>query len=106
MSTLNFRKAATLFTLGLLALWAAFSTEARAQAQAVDPDAVKILQRMPDSKPGQRAAAPFPLMETVLFLVYGWTSNSLFVPGGHGEKTVRVGTGDEGYDEKGLERRL
>jgi hypothetical protein len=44
MSTLNLRKTAVLFALGVIALWATASTEVR--AQAVDPEAVKILQRM------------------------------------------------------------
>ena len=48
MKTFNSKIATALFALGLLALWAAFSTEVRAQAPAVDPDAVKTLKRMTD----------------------------------------------------------
>jgi hypothetical protein len=42
------RIAAAWFALGVLALLAAFSTDARAQAPAVDPAAVQILKRMTD----------------------------------------------------------
>ena len=59
MSTLNFRKAAALFALLVLALLATVSTEVRAQAPAVDPAATQILKWVTDSKPGQRAAAAF-----------------------------------------------
>jgi hypothetical protein len=48
MNTLNFRRAAVLLTLGVLALSASVSTEVRAQAPAVDPAATQILQRMTD----------------------------------------------------------
>ena len=48
MSTLNFRKAAILLALGVIALWAIVSTEVGAKAQAVDPAAVHILKRMTD----------------------------------------------------------
>jgi hypothetical protein len=48
MRTLNFRKAAALFALGVLALLATVSTEVRAQASAVDPAATQILKRMTD----------------------------------------------------------
>ena len=48
MNTLNFRKAAALFALGVLVLSATVSTEVRAQAPAVDPAATQILQRMTD----------------------------------------------------------
>lgn len=48
MNTLNFRRAAVLFALGVLTLSATVSTEVRAQAPAVDPAATKILQRMTD----------------------------------------------------------
>ena len=46
MRKLNFKMAAVFLALGLLALWAAVSTEARAQAPMVEPAAVQILQRM------------------------------------------------------------
>jgi hypothetical protein len=48
MNRLNFRKAAALFAVGVLALSAAVSTEVGAQAPAVDPAATKILKRMTD----------------------------------------------------------
>ena len=48
MKTLNFRKAAALFALGVLALSATASTDVRAQAPAVDPAATKILKGMTD----------------------------------------------------------
>jgi len=48
MRTLNFRRAAVLLTLGVLALSATVSTEVRAQAPAVDPAATQILKRMTD----------------------------------------------------------
>ena len=48
MKTLNFRKAAVLFTLGVITLWAAVSTEVRAQAPIVNPAATQILKRMTD----------------------------------------------------------
>jgi hypothetical protein len=48
MRTFKFRIAAVLFALGILALSATVSTEVRAQAPAVDPVAVQILQRMTD----------------------------------------------------------
>ena len=48
MSTLNFKKAVALFALLVLTLCATMSTEARAQAPAVDPAAVQILKRMTD----------------------------------------------------------
>ena len=46
MRKLNFKMASALFALGVLTLWAAVSTEARAQAPMVEPAAVQILQRM------------------------------------------------------------
>ncbi len=46
MREFKFRIAAVLFALGILALSATVSTEVRAQAPAVDPVAVQILQRM------------------------------------------------------------
>ena len=48
MKTLNLRMAAALFAVGVFALSATVSTEARAQAPAVDPAATKILKRMTD----------------------------------------------------------
>jgi hypothetical protein len=48
MNRLNFRKAAALFAVGVLALSATVSTEVRAQAPAVDPAATRILKRMTD----------------------------------------------------------
>ena len=48
MNRLNFRKAAALFAVGVLALSAAVSTEVGAQAPAVDPAATKILKGMTD----------------------------------------------------------
>ena len=48
MRTFKFRIATVLFVLGILALSATVSTEVRAQAPAVDPAAVQILQRMTD----------------------------------------------------------
>ena len=48
MNRLNFRMAAVLFALGVLALSATVSTEVRAQAPAVDPAATQILKRMTD----------------------------------------------------------
>jgi len=48
MSTLNFRRAAAWFALGVLALSATVSSEVRAQAMAVDPAATQILKRMTD----------------------------------------------------------
>jgi len=48
MRKLNLRKASALFALGVLALWAAVSTEARAQVPMVEPAAVQILKRMTD----------------------------------------------------------
>ena len=48
MNRLNFRKAAALFAVGVLALSATVSTEVRAQAPAVDPAATQILKRMTD----------------------------------------------------------
>ena len=48
MRKFKFRIAAVLFALGILALSATVSTEVRAQAPAVDPAAVQILQRMTD----------------------------------------------------------
>ena len=48
MGTLNLRRTAALFTLGVLALWATGATGVRAQAPAVDPAATQILQRMTD----------------------------------------------------------
>ena len=48
MKTFHFRLAVALFALGVLALSATVSPEARAQTPAVDPAAVKILQRMTD----------------------------------------------------------
>ena len=46
MRKFKFRITALLFALGILALSATVSTEVRAQAPAVDPVAVQILQRM------------------------------------------------------------
>ena len=46
MRKFKFRIAAVLFALGILSLSATVSTEVRAQAPAVDPVAVQILQRM------------------------------------------------------------
>ena len=48
MGTLNLRRTAALFTLGVLALWATGATGVRAEATAVDPAAMRILQRMTD----------------------------------------------------------
>ena len=48
MNRLDFRMAVVLFALGVFALSATVSTEARAQAPAVDPAATKILKRMTD----------------------------------------------------------
>jgi hypothetical protein len=48
MSRLNLRRGVALFALGVLALSATVSTEARAQAPAVDPAATQILQKMTD----------------------------------------------------------
>jgi hypothetical protein len=48
MSKMNFRKAAVLFAVGILALSATVSTEVLAQAPGVDPAATKILKRMTD----------------------------------------------------------
>jgi hypothetical protein len=48
MRTFTFKIAAVLFTLGVLALSANVSTEVRAQAPAVDPAAVRILEQMTD----------------------------------------------------------
>jgi len=48
MRIFNFRMAVALFALGVFALAAAFSTEVRAQAPAVDPSATQILQKMTD----------------------------------------------------------
>jgi hypothetical protein len=48
MKTLNFRMAAALLALAVLALSATVSTEVRAQAPAVDPAATQILKRMTD----------------------------------------------------------
>jgi hypothetical protein len=48
MNRSNFRMAAVLFALGVFALSATVSTEVRAQAQAVDPAATKILKGMTD----------------------------------------------------------
>ena len=48
MSKLNFKIAAALFALGVLALSATISTEVRAQTPTVDPAATQILQRMTD----------------------------------------------------------
>ena len=48
MRKFKFRIAAVLFALGILSLSATVSTEVRAQAPAVDPVAVQILQRMAD----------------------------------------------------------
>jgi hypothetical protein len=48
MNRLNFRMAAVLFALGVLALSASVSTEVRAQAPVVDPAATQILQKMTD----------------------------------------------------------
>ncbi len=48
MNRLNFRMAAVLFVLVVLALLATVSTEVRAQAPAVDPAATQILKRMTD----------------------------------------------------------
>ncbi len=48
MNTLNFRKAAALCALGVLVLSAIIATGVRAQAPAVDPTAMQILQRMTD----------------------------------------------------------
>ena len=48
MNRLNFRMAAVLFALGVLALLVTVSTEVRAQAPAVDPAATQILKRMTD----------------------------------------------------------
>ena len=48
MRKIKFRIATVLFALGILALSTTVSTEVRAQAPAVDPVAVQILQRMTD----------------------------------------------------------
>jgi hypothetical protein len=48
MNRLNFRMAAVLFAIGVLALSASVCTEVRAQPPAVDPAATQILQRMTD----------------------------------------------------------
>ena len=48
MNTLNFRKAAALFALGVLVLSATIATGVRAQSPAVDPGATQILQKMTD----------------------------------------------------------
>ena len=48
MNKLNFRRATGLFVLGVLALSAAISPEVRAQAQAVNPEAVTRLRAMTD----------------------------------------------------------
>ena len=48
MNTLNFRKAAALFALGVLVLSATIATGVRAQSPAVDPAATQILHRMTD----------------------------------------------------------
>lgn len=48
MNTLNLQKAARGFALAAFVLLAIFSTESRAQTEAVDPAAVQILQRMTD----------------------------------------------------------
>ncbi len=48
MREFNFKMAAALFALGVLALSATVSIEVRAQAPAVDPAATQILQRMTD----------------------------------------------------------
>jgi hypothetical protein len=48
MKTPNFRMAAALFALGVIALWATVCTELRAQGPAVDPAATQTLKRMAD----------------------------------------------------------
>ena len=48
MRTLNLRMAAALFALGALALSATVSAQVRAQAPAVDPQAVEVLRGMTD----------------------------------------------------------
>jgi hypothetical protein len=48
MNTLNFRKAAALYALGLLVMSATITTGVKAQSPAVDPAATQILQRMTD----------------------------------------------------------
>ena len=48
MSRLNLRRAAALCALGVFALSATVSTEVRAQAPAVDPEAVELLRRTMD----------------------------------------------------------
>jgi hypothetical protein len=46
MNTLNFKKAAALYVLGLLVMSVAITTGGRAQSPAVDPAATQILQKM------------------------------------------------------------
>jgi hypothetical protein len=48
MKTWKKRMAATWFALGMVALLAAVSTDARAQTPAVDPAAVQVLKQMTD----------------------------------------------------------
>ena len=48
MNVLKFKKAVSMIVLVMLALSATFSTEVRAEAQAVDPAATEILKRMSD----------------------------------------------------------
>jgi hypothetical protein len=48
MKKLNFRMAAALFAIGVIALSVAVFTEVRAQTPAVDPSATQILKRMTD----------------------------------------------------------